>query len=100
MWFVYALYNSEAGKIYIGETSDIERRLTEHNKKRGNHYTAKVGGIWELIYKEKVEDRKRALIREKQLKSYRGREFIKKYILKIIFRGSSTVEQETVNFKV
>jgi putative endonuclease len=80
MWFVYALFNAKAQRIYIGETSDIERRLEEHNRKSGNHFTARIGGKWLLIYKEEVTDRRQALKREKQLKSYRGREFIKKYI--------------------
>ncbi len=80
MWFVYTIFNSVNGKIYIGETGDPERRLHEHNLKRGNHFTAKLDGDWILIYKEEVIDRKSALVREKQLKSYRGREFIKQYI--------------------
>lgn len=77
MWFIYALYNPTVKKIYIGETSDIKRRLEEHNTKLGNHYTARYSGEWVLLYKEEVEDRRQALVREKQLKSYRGREFIK-----------------------
>ena len=80
MWFVYAIYNRTNNKIYIGETGSIKKRLIEHNKKRGNHFTSKFDGDWELIYKEEVVDRKRALTREKQLKSFRGREFIKKLI--------------------
>ena len=80
MW-VYALFNKQAEKIYIGSTDNIERRLLEHNKKRGNHYTAKTVGEWKIIYKEEVKSRKEALIRERQLKSYRGREFIKKLII-------------------
>ncbi len=81
MRFVYAIYNRTKDKIYIGETGDLERRLLEHNKKRGNHFTSKFEGSWELIYKESVENRKKALLREKQLKSFRGREFIKKFIV-------------------
>lgn len=80
MYFVYALYNKELNKIYIGQTANLEKRLTGHNNKIGNHYTAKVNGTWILIYKESVTDRYQALIREKQLKSYRGREFIKQFI--------------------
>lgn len=80
MWFVYAIYNQETKRVYIGETSNIDRRLWEHNQKRGNHFTAKQRGIWEFIYKEEVNTRKEALIREKQLKSYRGRQFIEKFI--------------------
>lgn len=80
MVFIYALYNKDQNKIYIGQTADIEKRVAEHNHKKGNHYTAKVDGDWNLIYKEEAFDRRLALIREKQLKSSRGREFIKQYI--------------------
>lgn len=70
-------------KLYIGQTSAPERRLIEHNKKRGRHYTAGIEGKWQLIYKEKQISRREAIKREKQLKSYRGREFIKKLIKSI-----------------
>ena len=77
MWFVYAIFNRTVNKIYIGETGDLNRRIDEHNSKRGDHFTAKFDGEWQLIYRETVEDRKQALARERQLKSFRGREFIK-----------------------
>ncbi len=80
MWFVYALFNQVKNKIYIGQTGNIEKRIADHNKKRGNHFTAKSDGQWILIYKEEAVDRKTALLREKQLKSYQGRQFIKQYI--------------------
>lgn len=80
MFFVYALYNRANEKIYIGQTADLEKRIAGHNQKRGNHYTAKVDGRWILIYKEEVVNRSAALVREKQLKSYQGRQFLKQYI--------------------
>ena len=80
MLYVYALFNKTEQKIYIGQTGNIEQRVAEHNKKRGNHFTSKIEGEWILIYKEEVKDRKEALLREKQLKSYQGRQFIKKHI--------------------
>lgn len=80
MWIVYVIYNREVKKLYIGETSNLERRLVEHNQKRGNHFTARVKGNWDLIYKEQTGTKEEALVREKQLKSYRGREFIKKLL--------------------
>ena len=76
MYYVYALYNQSLKKVYIGQTNNVDRRLLEHNKD-GNHYTTSLKGEWELIYKEEVATRSEALKREKQLKSYRGREFIK-----------------------
>lgn len=80
MYFVYVLFNTAKRKIYIGQTGNIVKRIAEHNKKRGNHFTSKLEGEWILIYKEEVLDRRQALIREKQLKSYKGRQFIKQYI--------------------
>ena len=79
-FFVYAIYNKISKKIYIGQTSNLEKRILEHNNKFGNHYTAKFLGAWKLIYKEELKTRQEALIREKQLKSFRGREFIKKFM--------------------
>ncbi len=78
--FVYALYNKIAQNIYIGQTSNIEKRLLSHNRKKGNHFTAKTKGQWVVIYQERVKTRQEALKREKQLKSYQGRQFIKSLI--------------------
>jgi predicted GIY-YIG superfamily endonuclease len=51
-----------------------------NNKTFKNSYTARFDGAWTLIYKENAESRQEALKREKQLKSFRGREFIKMHI--------------------
>ena len=80
MSWVYALYNIETNKIYIGQTNNIEHRLKEHNDKRGNHFTAKVVGEWKLVYEEELSSRNKAIRREIELKSYQGRKFIKNLI--------------------
>ena len=81
MFFVYAIYNNKVNKIYIGQTKNLSERLDIHNNKTFKKgYTSRFAGDWRLIYSEEVNDRKMALIREKQLKSYQGRKFIKKYI--------------------
>ena len=81
MTYIYALYNLKHKRIYIGQTEDLEERLKlRQSKSFKNSFTSKLDGKWELIYKEFCRDRKSALIREKQLKSYRGREFIKQFI--------------------
>ncbi|MEK7577184.1 MAG: GIY-YIG nuclease family protein [Patescibacteria group bacterium] len=82
MYYVYAVYNQENNKVYVGQTKNLEERLNLHNSKlfKGS-FTSRFSGHWELIFKEKVNTRKEALIRERQLKSYRGREFIKKLII-------------------
>ena len=81
MYFVYAILNQKYNKIYIGQCKDLKERLRLHNEKAfKNSYTAKFDGKWVLIYYEELATRPEALSREKQLKSYRGRQFIKNYI--------------------
>jgi len=66
MYFVYALYNKKHKKIYIGQTENIESRLALHNNKKfNNSFTSRFDGELILIYKETVETRTNALLREK-----------------------------------
>ena len=89
MFFVYTIYNRARKKIYIGQTVNLEIRLKRHNGILLNNkksFTAKNSGNWELIYKEEFGSRKEAEKREKELKSFRGREFIKNIIKKMNMR--------------
>jgi len=79
MYSVYALYSLNFKKIYIGYTSDLEKRLIAHNHLSNKGWTKKFQP-WILIYEEKIEIKKDAMMREKQLKSAKGREFLKNYI--------------------
>ena len=74
---VYALYNKEANKIYIGQTHDLENRMTLHNTHILKGYTSRFQGEWRVIYSEFFLTRQEALKREKELKSFRGREFVR-----------------------
>lgn len=53
MWFVYVVRCSD-GSLYTGITTDIERRLTEHNESpKGARYTrarrpVTLAGAWEF----------------------------------------------------
>jgi putative endonuclease len=81
MYSVYAIFNSKNNKIYIGQSENLNNRLLLHKDKTfKNSFTARFDGEWKLIYREDFETRKEVLIREKQLKSYRGREFIRSFI--------------------
>lgn len=80
MYYVYAIYNAFARKFYIGQTQDLLERLRLHNDKSFKGFTSRFNGKWSIIFSEKCKSRKDALVREKQLKSYRGREFIKNHI--------------------
>ena len=75
---VYVLLNP-AGALYIGQTNDLARRLQEHNdpEYRGTLHTKRRPGPWQLIYKEQCPTRSEAMRRERQLKSAKGREWIR-----------------------
>jgi putative endonuclease len=66
-WFVYMLRCSD-DTLYTGVTTDVARRLTEHNgRTKGAKYT-KARQPVELVYSKKVKDRSSAQIKEAQLR--------------------------------
>ena len=77
-YFTYALYSKTFHKIYVGQTMNLEKRLEEHNSGLSNYTKRYIP--WEIIYTENHQTRSDAVLREKQLKSQKGREFIWKII--------------------
>ena len=70
--FVYVLYSTQSNKIYIGCTRDIENRMVWHNVKATKGFT-KNFRPWIIVYQETQPSKSEALLREKALKSSRGR---------------------------
>jgi putative endonuclease len=75
MYTVYAIKSETDGRIYVGLTSDLLRRLKEHNS--GMVFSTKGYRPWRLLYQEQCPTRIEARILEKKLKSGYGREFLK-----------------------
>ena len=67
-YWVYILTN-DFGKLYIGITNDLERRMYEHRNKVVPGYTQK-NDISRLVYFEEFSDAYSAIVREKQLKGW------------------------------
>jgi len=82
MFFVYVLFSVDYQRIYIGFTSNIESRLFAHNHPSNKGWT-KNFQPWKILYTEQYENKSDAMKREKQLKSAKGREFIKNLTLKV-----------------
>jgi len=78
MYFVYIIKCIE-GRFYIGSTENIEHRLSQHNSKLLKCWTNRYNQ-WQLVYSEGFSTRKDALLREKQIKSYKGGNAFKKLI--------------------
>jgi putative endonuclease len=66
MHFVYLLQSSKNKSLYIGVTSDLERRLSQHNN--GDSIYTKKYMPWMLIYFEGYRSKVDAYSREKALK--------------------------------
>ena len=81
MFTVYVLYSEKYNKIYIGYTSDMEKRFRSHNELGTKGWTVKFRP-WKIVYTERFETKSSAMKREKELKTSRGRNFIRKEILR------------------
>ena len=64
---VYVLKSVPTGRLYIGSSSDPERRLSEHNA--GKTTSTKPYIPYVLIYTESYDSKTEALRREKQIKN-------------------------------
>ncbi|MDE7215525.1 MAG: GIY-YIG nuclease family protein [Clostridia bacterium] len=68
--YVYILSSQTNSTLYIGVTSDIYRRMNEHNDKVVDGFTKKYK-VNKLVYVEEYGSIKEAIAREKQLKGWR-----------------------------
>src|SRR5690554_5879094 len=75
MHYVYAIRSLKDGRIYVGMSSDVKRRLEWHNK--GMTRSTKGFVPWEPIFVKEVSDRLEARKWEKYYKSGVGKEYLK-----------------------
>ena len=66
-WHVYILRCAD-GTLYTGITTDLDRRLAEHNSGAGARYTSARRPV-ELFYTERARDRSDASRREAEIKA-------------------------------
>jgi putative endonuclease len=66
MNYVYVIKSSKDDELYIGSTTDLKRRLREHNT--GKSFSTSWRGPFELIYYEAYKSLDDARNREKALK--------------------------------
>ena len=78
MFSVYILKSFVNNKYYIGQTSDIEKRLVYHNS--GYSKSTKAGIPWKLVHSENYDTRQQAIRRESELKKYKSRKIIEKIV--------------------
>ena len=75
---VYILKSIKDGGFYVGQTSNVDKRLMRHNKgivPSTKHRTPLV-----LVYEENFDTRSEAVKREQYFKTQEGGSFIKKFL--------------------
>jgi putative endonuclease len=76
-FYVYVLFSRVYVRMYIGQTNNLERRLTDHN--RGYNAATKRYIPWELLFYEEFSSREEAVHREKYWKRTDSRRKIRKW---------------------
>ena len=73
-FFVYIIYSVLLDKYYIGYTSDLAKRLSEHKDGISN-YTSKASD-WVLKHIESYSSRELAMKREREIKRKKSRKYL------------------------
>ena len=68
-YYVYILTNDWGNVMYIGMTSNLERRLYEHKHELADGFTKRYH-VHKLVYYEQTNDAYSAVTRERQLKGW------------------------------
>ena len=69
-YYVYILASKRNGTLYVGITSDLLKRVSEHKNKVVGGFTEKYN-VTRLVYYECYDDPENAILREKRLKKWK-----------------------------
>ncbi|HEY5823460.1 MAG TPA: GIY-YIG nuclease family protein [Cyclobacteriaceae bacterium] len=76
MYFTYIIESESIGKWYYGSTSNLDRRLAEHND--GSNISTRNRRPWKYVFVRVFEIQKEARDFELYLKKSRNKEYIKR----------------------
>ncbi len=83
MFYNYVLHSIRYGNLYIGRTSNLKKRLIEHNK--GLNRSTRLYIPWRLIYYEACLHYSDAERREDYLKTNQGGRLLKRRLKDYFF---------------
>ncbi|PVW17296.1 GIY-YIG nuclease family protein [Marixanthomonas spongiae] len=70
IYSVYIITNIKNGVLYIGQTGDLKRRISQHKRKVHPTIFSARYNLNKLIYFEDFELKNKSLLRERQLKKW------------------------------
>ena len=77
-FYTYILQSELTGRLYIGQTSDINDRLYRHNSNQS--VSTKNKGPWKLIFSKEFGNRSEAIKLERKLKAFKNKLRILRWI--------------------
>ena len=80
MHYLYIIYSKTADKFYVGETYDIQARISKHNEHYYSDSFTKITDDWELVFSFSCKDENEAVYLEKIIKRMKSKFFIQKVI--------------------
>jgi len=87
MFYTYVIQSKKNDELYIGYTSDLRKRLIEHNQ--GLNLSTKKYKPWIIIYYEACIDEKDAKRREGYLKTTQGGRLLKRRLKEFFYKNRS-----------
>ncbi len=78
MFYVYILQSEVKQRLYIGKTTDLKCRVSEHNA--GQNVSTKAYKPWTLIFYEAYIEKSDASRRERYLKTTQGHRAIRRML--------------------
>ena len=80
-FFVYIIQSKKDFTFYVGQTNDLDVRLSKHNDGFSKYTSSKLP--WRLVYFEMFDTRTEAIKREKEIKLKKSRKYIEALITKM-----------------
>ncbi|MFA4838803.1 MAG: GIY-YIG nuclease family protein [Candidatus Neomarinimicrobiota bacterium] len=77
-YILYIIKSEVDGSFYIGYSSDIEKRLAQHNS--GMSFYTSRKSPWKLVHVEEYKTKREAIYRERYLKSLKSHQKIKELV--------------------
>ena len=73
-YYVYIIYSSKMDVYYVGQTDNLEERLSSHNTGKSK-YTSRAKD-WVMVYHEEFGSRTDSRMRENEIKRKKSRKYI------------------------
>ncbi|MBB4800449.1 putative endonuclease [Flavobacterium nitrogenifigens] len=80
MHYLYILYSNSSQKFYIGETNNIDERISKHQMHFYSNSFTKIADDWQIVMTFTCNNREEAVYLEKFIKRMKSKNFNNKII--------------------